>query len=476
MSVIYGVALAFCSVLSWIPVWVSVVFAGLSLVAGVLFRSSWRVLLYALFAWWAGCAIGTQAFLMRPSVVLAPYLHRSVEYEGYVHGEASATTRGWRMRVDQLRADGRSLPASVDVIFPSFVAPRSGTHVQFTCSLDPIEPIETYRYDRAQDSRGIGAICFQPKSVSTFGEVRGVREYSLLLKAGMIRVVQRVVPEPHAGFLLGLVFGGSQALPDAVQDAFAATGLTHILSASGYNASLLAVVLLGFLTETRLGRRRGIVVTAVVLVLYVFMAGAGAGIVRAACMYGCVLFAMYHQRTARILPVLCVAVALLLTWTPLALLWDPSFQLSFAATAGLLAWSEKIQERLHWLPSTFGLRETAAASAAAMVATTPIVLYHFGSLSLLAPIANLVVLPFIPLAMVCCVLAFLGGLLPFGSALALPAWALSVVILELVRAFGSVPYASVPIPYASMMALLMVCCMLGVYLWFVIRRPSSSTS
>src|SRR5207245_4697004 len=77
---------------------------------------------------------------------------------------------------------------------------------------------------------------------------------------------------------------------------------------------------------------------------------------------------------------------------------DVSFQLSFAGTAGIAAMTDGIAARLGWMPAI--LRDPFAATIAAEAATWPLMLANFNQLSLVAPLANALVLPLLPAIMV----------------------------------------------------------------------------
>lgn len=424
----------------------------------------------------------------RASVELAKSVGETHEFSGTMKGEPMESSSGWRVqltdlrikkfwKVGEVREVWEDVKADVFLTVPSFRAPEPGTRFSFSCALDAIEPFNGYRYDLASDSRGIGARCSRPKDLKTLGVTESFSTSVLSFKKYLVGRLQSVVPEPHSGFLVGLVFGGSSDLPTDLRDAFSVTGLTHILSASGYNASLVVVVLLGFLIETRLGRKRGILATGLVLIVYVIATGAGMPMVRAGLMSSVVLLGMWTGRKPSVRNALLAAGAVSLAFTPLALLWDPSFQLSFIATAALLAWGTPIAERLEFVPEAYGIRASLSASLAAIIATTPIVLWHFGNFSFIAPIANIVVLPFVPIAMAATCAAIIGSWLPFGfaSITALPAWALAHLSLEAVTAFSLVPYANTAVPYPHVLAIISGSVIAFILLWLAFR-PSSKNA
>lgn len=137
---------------------------------------------------------------------------------------------------------------------------------------------------------------------------------------------------------------------------------------------------------------------------------------------------------------------------------DPGFELSGLATAGLIAWSAPLAGRLGRVrfegtgPPAW-LAESLAISIAAEAATLPVVLATFGRLALVAPLANLVIVPLVPVAMAAGAVAlaagWLGGIgLPqlVVTVLGLPAWAALGAMIWLVRFAAQLPFASVTLP------------------------------
>lgn len=280
------------------------------------------------------------------------------------------------------------------------------------------------------------------------------------------------LPEPYAGFLTGLIFGGSSTLPDGLREAFRATGLSHILSASGSNVALTTFVFFHFAITTPLGRRWGTRVTAGLLLLYVFVAGAGAAIVRAAIMGAVVLLGESVRRRASPHNALLLAAALMLAFDPSLAREDVGFQLSVAATYAMMAWAGPMGERLAFLPERFGLRESLAGSLAAIAITTPIVLWHFGTVSLIAPVANLLVLPLVPFAIAFGIVALsasiaLSALSSLSAIISIPAWALSSIMLHVASWLDAVPHASVSVPHAHALAIFSVIPL--IFLWRRLR-------
>ncbi len=199
------------------------------------------------------------------------------------------------------------------------------------------------------------------------------------------------------GFLEGLLLGRKYGLSEELSLAFKRTGLSHIIAISGYNITLVITImgsLFGFL-----GRYLKISVSIIAVILFTIFVGAEASVVRA-CLMGLIsLMALSFGRQSFVWSTLLWAVVIMNFWEPRTLLFDVGFQLSVAATAGVVGWSKKMVEFFSFLPNLLGIRESFALTIAAQITTIPVLLYHFQAISLTSPIANVVIAPFIPYAM-----------------------------------------------------------------------------
>jgi competence protein ComEC len=270
------------------------------------------------------------------------------------------------------------------------------------------------------------------------------------LRRGAADALTAAIPEPEAGLAAGIVIGLRDRVDRDLAADFTTVGASHVVAISGWNIAIVGATIAAL--AGRLGRRRRAVILSVAIVAYVLFAGASPSVVRAAAMAGVVLLARETGRAGRAAAALGWAAAILLVVEP-ALILDAGFQLSTLATAGILAWSDRIDRRLRTvaggrLPGW--LAESLAVSLAAQAATLPVVIATFGRLAVIAPALNLLVVPLVAPAMAAALIALLGGAIAVlgGPAIiatiaGLPAWALLTAICTIVRAGAALPIASV---------------------------------
>lgn len=279
------------------------------------------------------------------------------------------------------------------------------------------------------------------------------------LKNKFERSINNNLIEPQAAFLAGLLLGEKRGLPENIMADFSRTGTTHIVALSGYNITIIAVAMMGLFNFFLVRRRISFWLSLGAIFLFVLMTGAAASVVRAAVMGALILVAQQAGRLYRARNALIFAGAVMVYFNPKILVFDLGFQLSFAATLGLIyltpvlqTWLEPAKDDLPVPGSLNSLvkslkpwREILIATLAAQLAVLPLLVINFSQLSLIAPLANLLILPFIPATMFLGFLSALGGLvwLGFGKVLAWPAWLLLTYEIKITEFLSKIPLAAI---------------------------------
>jgi competence protein ComEC len=339
-------------------------------------------------------------------------------------------------------------------------------------------------YERFLAAQGLDASCeaesfsIRSHDASPGGWLEGFRQASG-------DAIQSVVPEPGGGLAAAILIGLRDRVDRDVAASFTTAGVSHIVAISGWNIAILsatiAAMLRGFLS-----RRRRAAVTVAAIVAYTLFAGASASVVRAAVMAGVAVGAAESGRGSRVSVGLAWALSAMLLAEP-STVADAGFQLSAAATAGLIAWANPITSWLEELvPRLPGpLRESLGVSLAAQVATLPIVLLVFGRLALISPVANLVAVPLVPPVMALGLVALAAGWFEaFGipallcGLVALPASMLLQALMGVVGIAASVPGASqtLPAPWNVAGAAIALALLLATSQWSTRRVRRSMTS
>lgn len=254
----------------------------------------------------------------------------------------------------------------------------------------------------------------------------------------------------------GLALGGGSGLSEGAADAFRDAGIWHLLAVSGQNVTVVAVVTLAALTALGVRRRPAVAVAAGVMVAYCLACDGGPSVARAGIVGGLGLLAELRSADRERWYLLLAGLTLLLAHQPRALA-DPGLQLSFSAVAGLFTLAGPLTG---WLTGVLPARIAGLAgmAGAASLATAPVVVAHFGRMSIAGLAVNVVA---VPLAAPIVVLALAGlaagAVLPAaGVALAALAGVGAAALLVLASTAAAVPGAAVDLPALAALPLAVV--------------------
>lgn len=284
-------------------------------------------------------------------------------------------------------------------------------------------------------------------------------------KKGLLQRIYRLFPDPEASLMAGILLGADRGMSPALTEAFKNTGTSHIIAISGFNIAIIAAVFLTLFSRL-FGKRLGAALSILAIAGYTLLVGADASVVRAAVMGTfSILAAQIGRRNFALNTLLLVAFGMA-CWNPL-ILSDVGFQLSFAATLGLVLFAQPLQEQLaaflrRWISLEIveklsgPLSDFLLLTLAAQITTLPVMVYHFKRLSLVSLLINPLILPAQPPIMI------LGGLaallsrvyFPLGQALANLTLPFPAYTIRMVDSFNQIPHGVITLDLGEFSALL----------------------
>jgi competence protein ComEC len=284
------------------------------------------------------------------------------------------------------------------------------------------------------------------------------------IKQRWLQSVNNHIPEPAASLAGGVTVGAKNSLGEEWLDAFRDTGIIHIVVLSGYNLTLIANSVVRMTLS--LPRSIGFGLGVASVIGFASMVGAGATVVRASVMAILGMLSTFLRRPYMLLRALILAGFAMVLWNPFILAYDPGFQLSFVATAGLILISPYFEKRLTWIPDTLGFRAIIAATFATQLAVLPLLMFIMGRVSLIAPLVNILILPIVPFIMFA---SFVTGVFDmFGIFLAAPFAFMSYVgltyIFHTVDLLNQIPFAAVTLPLFPWWGMVLVYILLILFL------------
>ena len=307
-----------------------------------------------------------------------------------------------------------------------------------------------------------------------FAKVQVVREGNppwAWLRHQFSAAIRSVVPEPQASLGLGFLLGIKSQLPDELNDQLKIVGLTHIVVASGYNLTILVRA-----ARRMLANRSKYQATAAatgLMVGFVGVTGFSPSMTRAALVTSLSLAAWYYGRAIHPVVLILFAAAATGAWNPLYVWGDVGWYLSFLAFGGVMLLAPLALKRLFGERSIPQLAQILIETLCAELATLPLTMFVFGSVSVVSLAANLAVAPLVPLAML---LTFAAGVacvaLPgFGGWLALPAVWLLNYMTAMVSWLAAIPWAKqqMSLTLAGLIVGYVLLLVVGVAAWRKLR-------
>lgn len=476
---------AIVAVAAWnAPWWMAAAWVAAATPAAAVFGSR-KALLVAAAACVLALAGGWRfdSWHSRPLPGLAAFTGEEVTIEGTITSlpDPGTTTVRYELRASRVRTDhwietdGKAL-----LTLDQYAEYKTGAVVYVKGKLAEPPVVEGFDYPGYLARKDIvGTMLFPEVEVIREPKAWNYRYRTSALRHHFERALQRSLPEPEASLAAGIAIGRDEAMPRDLVDDYRATGLAHLVAVSGSNVALVTIIVF-VVAIPIIGRNWATGPAVATAFLYMLLAGLSPTVVRASIMAGIALAGYVAGRPRSGLHALALAVVIMTALTP-AVALDAGFQLSVAATAGIIAFTP-------WIESGIGrgLRATkldplippgavtaASLTLAATLATLPIVWSTFERVSLIGPLANVIAAPLFALAFW---LSLATGALGMawdeaGWAAGLAAYYPLALINAVARTLARVPLADISVSGGNTDATVLAYLILGAAGWFAYRYP-----
>jgi len=301
--------------------------------------------------------------------------------------------------------------------------------------------LEDFNYRQYLSHKGIHSLLYDPyiDRLPSPNQGNAIKRALYTIRARGEALINRRLPEPYAALANGMLLGVEAGIPDDLYEQFNLTGTSHVIVISGSNVALISGVILA-LAQRLLGGIRVLFPTLLGIAAYALLVGGDAAVLRAAFMGGLFVTATVLGRRNTALVSLAFACWVMVLINPL-FLWDLGFQLSSAAIAGLVLFTPSITALFEKMwPGMAGghltgnhlvgeqstgissvassakgviygvLQDGLIVTIAASITTMPLVVYHFGRLSVVSLLTNLLIAPVQSVIMLIGSLAVVVGL------------------------------------------------------------------
>lgn len=292
--------------------------------------------------------------------------------------------------------------------------------------------------------------------------------------------LQRLFPEPVASFAQGIILGGEGIkFSNDFWQSLKITSTAHVVAVSGYNITLIARGISNFLVWVTLHRKLIWYFAILGVFLFVVLVGAPASAVRAGIFSVLLIIAERFGRQQNTRIAFALILALMLLASPLALKNDLGFQLSFLASFGIFYVKPRLMragifENNEDENRGFDWKNMILETLSAQAMVLPLLLFKFGTLSLVGMLANFLILPMIPLAMSLSFLSGLGMILSefFGRVIGFLSYPFLALIIKIIEFFSGLPGAGMQGIYIG--SWFLIVCYLGIIVFLVFSRKNEN--
>jgi competence protein ComEC len=286
------------------------------------------------------------------------------------------------------------------------------------------------------------------------------------MQKGIINKIDKTHPNQVGEFLKGILIGYTDTLPTEIKESFKKTGVSHILAVSGYNMAIIIVLVYQQLINRQIYRPLSFWITIAVMIVFTLLTGAEASIMRAGIFAVIILAAEQLQRYVGGMRPLILCATILVLINPLYMGYDIGFQLSFLAVIGLILYGQLFKTYTEGIPS-LGILPMIGETLFAQILVLPLLIYYFGQISLISIIANILIVPIIPLAMAWGSITAL--ILPW-RIVTYPLVILIQSVLSMNQYLASLSWASITVPNIKGYMLILIYVIMGIGYWIYIKQ------
>jgi competence protein ComEC len=391
--------------------------------------------------------------------IYEPLFGQKVELFGTVQDDAAYNAYGdYEFNVTKLNfaGDGEFLPGRIRVRTKQNVAVYRGDRIFISGTLKPALGART------------GSISYANVEVI---ELSPSKLESLRLK--FFQSVLTSLPEPHASLGIGFLAGVRSSIPKDFQDKLSRVGLTHIIAVSGYNLTILVMAIskLG----KKLSKYQRLIISLSLIFTFLLITGFSASVVRAALVSLISLVSLYYGRRVTPLNIILITAVITAGINPVYLWEDIGWWLSFLAFFGVLILAPIFKSKIYKDKEPSIMAGIVLESFSAQLLTAPLVAHVFGTFSIISLLANVLVVPWIPIIMLLVFIFGAIGMIAPGIALILGILPKIILtpIISVIEKLASLSWASTQLKL-SQFGMLLIYFMIFIFIRLSNKNSRSS--
>jgi competence protein ComEC len=465
LSFISGILIDSLMMVPW-SIWLGILILGVGLIIFGGLRPGRNLVIFGFCLLILAGGIWRHQTIAVPDMIeaIGQYYDQPITFKGVIIDEPEKRINQTKFQVANKKIPGKILVTTK--LYPEYIY---GDEIEISGKLREPPQFEDFDYQQYLAKDKIYSVIYWPV-INHLAENQGNWFFQKVFnfKNKLRKVIEQTLLPPQSSVLKAIFLGDRFGLSNELKEKLNISGTRHIVAISGMHMIIMSQILLFLALGIGLWRGQAFYFVLFFLVLYIIMIGAPASAVRAGLMAGLLLLAQKVGRLRSADKAVVFAATVMLAVNPSLLKADVGFQLSFMACLSIIYLKPILDAKTANWPNPFRFKDILTMTLAAQLGTLPILIFHFGRLSLISPLANLLIVPFLPLIMISGIVLSFAGLVWLGLAkiIAWPVWFLLSYLVKVVDCLASFSLAAYEFKNVSWLILIGYYMILVGFIWY----------
>lgn len=296
------------------------------------------------------------------------------------------------------------------VVYTDMVDMDYDDRIEFTGTLRKIENSVSFSSEDYYKPKGIYLNCFDAKNVMVTNNSFSLRRHIMHYRDYLFDKINNILPGEEGAFIGAMLCGDKSEMSQSVKLSLYRTGIGHIFAVSGTHLVIITAIILFFLNALKMGRITRFIVLEAFIAVFIVFSGASSSVIRAGIMLTVVFASDLFNRKPDTLNTLGFCAVLLTAFDPY-LINNLSFILSMSGAFSIGVAAPIVIRECNFKGRFKSLKENIVCLLTLSICMLPISIFCFNEVSLISPLANMILIPICSIALaLAVVVAFFGGL------------------------------------------------------------------
>ncbi len=295
------------------------------------------------------------------------------------------------------------------IVYTDMVEMDYDDKISLTGTMEKIENSVGFSSEDYYKPKGIYLNCFNANNVTVTANSFSLRRHIMHYRDYLFKKINSILPGEEGAFIGAMLCGDKSEMSPAVKLSLYRTGIGHIFAVSGTHLVIITAIILFLLNALKLGGKISFIILEVFIAIFIVFSGASSSVIRAGIMLTVVFASDLFNRKSDTLNTLGLCAVLLTAFDPY-LIRNLSFVLSMSGVFSIGVASPLVVRECNFKGRFKTLKENAVSLLTLSLCMLPISIFCFNEVSLISPLANMLLIPICSFALaIAVVVAFFGG-------------------------------------------------------------------